>query len=193
MTWGYWAVLIGLTAESAGLPLPGETTLMFASFLSHKNTGLQLQWVILVGIVAACAGDNIGFWFGRHFGASFLKWSRTILRADNRDISAARELLKRHGALTVFLARFIIGLRTIVGPMAGMLGMRWKKFLLFNVLGAAVWVTGMSLAGYAFAAQFNTLLAYVEKASWALAGVLFVTGYIVWRRYKKKFSKEQSE
>jgi membrane-associated protein len=190
VTWGYWAVLIGLAAESAGLPFPGETTLMFASFLSHKNTGLQLQWVILVGIIAASAGDNLGFWFGRHFGDTFLKWARTVLRADNRDISAARELLKRHGSLTVFLARFVFGLRTIAGPMAGTLGMRWTKFLIFNVLGAAVWVTAMSLAGFAFASQFNTLLDYFEKASWALAGVLFLTGYIVWRKYKNKFSKE---
>jgi len=65
ISWGYWALLLGLFGESMGLPLPGETVLMFASFLSNKDTGLQIQWIILVGIAAAVLGDNLGYLLGQ--------------------------------------------------------------------------------------------------------------------------------
>jgi membrane protein DedA with SNARE-associated domain len=74
--WGYWAVLAGLIGEDAGLPVPGETILIFASFLSHKHTGLRLQWVIAVGIGACITGDNLGFLLGHRLGSRLLRWAR---------------------------------------------------------------------------------------------------------------------
>lgn len=60
-SWGYLALLAGLFGESMELPLPGETLLMFSSFLTRKQTHLQMQWVIPVGIFAAVMGDNLGY------------------------------------------------------------------------------------------------------------------------------------
>ena len=193
VSWGYWAVSLGLFAESAGVPVPGETVLMFASFLAHKNSGLQLQWVILTGIATSTMGDNIGFLLGRHFGAVIIRWIRKLLHLESEDINVARELLRRHGGRTVFFARFIFGLRTIFGPLAGSLGMDWREFLKFNLLGAAVWVTAISLTGYAFANEFDTLLGYIEKASWAIAGGLLLLGYLLWRRRKSAFRARHHE
>jgi membrane protein DedA with SNARE-associated domain len=176
-SWGYWAVLAGLLGEDAGLPVPGETVLMFAAFLAHKHTTLELQWVIVTGIGAAILGDNLGYLLGRHFGGTFIRWAKKLFRFDDEDVQAARDLLRRHGGRTIFFSRFIFGLRTIAGPLAGSLGMEWKTFLKFNALGAAVWVTAMSSAGFAFANEFESLLGYIEKASWAIAAGLFLTGY----------------
>jgi len=164
-SWGYWAVLAGITGEDAGLPLPGETVLMFASFVAHKSGELQLPWLILVGICAAVAGDNLGFYFGHHFGKTLIRWMKKLLRLDDLDIDAARDLIKRHGGRTIFFSRFIFGLRTVAGPVAGSLGMEWKRFLKFNVLGAATWVSTVTLVGYVFANEFRTLLGYIEKTS----------------------------
>jgi membrane protein DedA with SNARE-associated domain len=71
-----------------------------------------------------------------------------------------------------------------------MLGMKWKRFVFFNALGAAVWVTVMSWIGYEFAYEFQTLVGYFEKASWAIAGGLFTLGYILWRKHKKNFRQQ---
>ena len=190
--WGYWAVLLGLLGESAGLPVPGETVLMFASFLAHKNSSLHLQWVILVGIGAAVLGDNAGFFLGRHFGQTLIRWAKKLFRLDDTDIKAARELIRRHGGRTIFFSRFIFGLRTIAGPLAGSLGMEWKRFLKFNALGAATWVTCMAFVGYAFANEFESLLGYIEKASWAIAAGLFTLGYVIWRRQKHRYKVQHS-
>ena len=192
-SWGYWAVLLGLLGENAGLPLPGETVLMFASFLSHKHTGLAIQWVILTGIGAAVTGDNAGYLLGRHFGKTLIRWAKKMLRLDDADIQAARDLLKRHGNRTIFFSRFIFGLRTIAGALAGSLGMEWKAVWKFNFLGAATWVCVMAWTGYAFANEFQTLLGYIEKASWAIAGGLLLIGYLLWRRQKHKFKERRHE
>jgi membrane protein DedA with SNARE-associated domain len=188
--WGYWAVLIGLLGEDAGLPLPGETVLLFASFLAHKTHQLGLIWVILVGIAAATMGDNLGFLLGRRFGKTLLRWLRKLFRLSETDIRAAKDLIKRRGATTVFWARYIFGLRTVAGPLAGMLEMPWKRFWLFNFLGAVSWVALISIAGYFFANEFQTMLSYFETAGWALAAFLFALGYFLWWRHKKKFEQK---
>lgn len=191
--WGYWAVLAGLLGENAGLPLPGETVLMFASFLAHKGTGLNLLLVITAGIGAAIMGDNIGFLVGRKLGTRLIRWMKKIFRLDDEDIGAAKDQMKRHGAATIFWARFVFGMRTVAGPLAGVLGMEWKRFFLFNALGAATWVTTMALIGYAFANEFDTLLSYFEKAAWIMAAGLFSLAYYLWRRQKKKFEERKRE
>jgi membrane-associated protein len=137
-SWGYWALLLGIFGESVGFPLPGETLLMFASFLSHKESGLRIQFVIPIGIVAAVMGDNLGYWIGRHFGKTFIHWAKKLLHVDDEDVRTARHLIATHGGRTIFFSRFIFGLRTIAGPMAGSLDMDWKRFFKFNLLGAAI-------------------------------------------------------
>ncbi len=187
--YGYWAVLGSLLGEDAGLPVPGETTLMFASFLAHKTHHLSLLWVIVLGTVAAIMGDNLGFLLGRKLGPRLIRWIKKIFHLDDTDVSAGKDLIRRRGGTTVFFARFIFGLRTVAGPLAGVLGMEWKRFVLFNALGAALWVTVMSLVGYAFADEFDTLLSYFETASWIIAGGMFALGYFLWRHHKNNFKK----
>ena len=190
--WGYLAILGALLGESAGLPLPGETILVFASFLANKGSRLQIQWVILVGIAAAVLGDNAGFLVGRHFGPRLLRWITRTFHMDE-DVAAAKDQIRRHGPATVFWARYIVVLRTITGPVAGALGMEWKEFLLFNFLGAITWVTAISLIGYAFANEFQSLLGFLEKMSWILASAVFAVGFFLWRHKKKTLRKQKSQ
>jgi membrane protein DedA with SNARE-associated domain len=186
--WGYLALAIGLLGESAGLPLPGETILMLASFVSYKTTQLSIVPLIFVGTSAAVIGDNLGFYIGRKLGPRLLKWLKRRFHLDE-EIAVASDQLQRHGAATIFWARYIFGLRTIAGPVAGALGMEWKRFLLYNVLGAATWVTAIALAGFFFGAKFHSLFDYIEKASWAVSGGLVLIGYIIWRREKKHYQE----
>jgi membrane protein DedA with SNARE-associated domain len=183
--WGYLAVVAGLLGECAGLPLPGETVLMFASFLAHKTPQLQLEWVIAAGIAAAVIGDNLGFLLGRWLGPRLLRWIEKTFGL-KEDIAAARDLIRHHGPATVFWARYIFGLRTIAGPVAGALDMKWSEFLLYNALGGTAWVLTISLSGYVFANEFQSLLGFFEKASWIIGVSIFTVGYFLWRRKKKQ-------
>ena len=135
----------------------------------------------------------LGFLLGRKLGSRLIRWMKKIFHLDEEDIGAAKDQIRRHGGLTVFWARYIFGLRAIAGPLAGVLGMEWKRFFVFNVLGAATWVTSMAFIGYAFANQFSSLLDYFENGSWAITAGLFGLGYFVWRRQKKKFRQRKRE
>ncbi|MFZ0662218.1 MAG: DedA family protein [Acidobacteriaceae bacterium] len=188
--WGYVAIFGALLGESAGLPLPGETILVLSSFLAHKGTSLHIQWVILVGIAAAVLGDNIGFYVGRRLGPRLLRWLGKRFHLDE-DIEVVRYQIRHHGRATVFWARYIFGLRTITGPVAGALGMEWKEFLLFNVLGAASWVMAIGFSVYAFADVFHSLLGFLEKLSWVIAVVVFTVGFFLWRHKKKALRRRQ--
>ena len=189
--WGYLALAGGLLGENAGLPLPGETILMYASFVAHKSKELNIFYVILVAIAAAIIGDNLGYWAGKHFGPRLLGWLKRKFHMDE-DIVVASDQIRRHGGATIFWARYVFGLRTIAGPVAGALEMEWKRFLLYNALGAASWVVSMSLLGYLFAEEMNSLAGYIEKASWAISGGLFAAGYYLWRRKKKQMRERKN-
>jgi membrane protein DedA with SNARE-associated domain len=186
LTWGYWAVILGLLGENAGLPLPGETILIFASFLAFKHQHLHYGWIIVAGIAAATVGDNVGYWLGRTLGRRFLSKWKHIFHVDNQDIAAGEHLIKRRGDLTIYIARFIWGLRTIAGPLAGVLRMDWRRFALFNFLGAATWVGFIVLLGYVFGHEFSSLPDFFEKADIAIMVGVAVLGIYFWRRYKKK-------
>lgn len=188
--WGYLALAVGLMGESAGLPLPGETVLMYASFVAHDSEQLNIYLVILIGSASAIIGDNAGYLVGRASGKRLLDWLRHKFNLGD-DIQVAKDQIHHHGAATIFWARYIFGLRTIAGPVAGVLRMDWKKFLTFNALGAVTWVTAISISGYIFAQSFQSLAGYIEKVSWAISAGLFTAGYLLWRRKKKHFRERE--
>lgn len=186
IAWGYWAILLGLLAEDAGLPLPGETILIFSAFLSYKHHQLSMLWIVVVGILAATAGDNIGYWIGRKGGRKLVDAHRRLFRIKDETLHDGEELLKRRGDLTIFFARFIWGMRMIAGPLAGVLKMHWPRFALFNFLGACVWVGVVAGVGYAFGSKFDSLLSFFKKADIAIMAGVITISVILWKRYKKK-------
>lgn len=192
LTYGYWAVLLGLLGENAGLPLPGETILLLASFLAYQHHQLQLPWIILVGIGAATIGDNIGYLIGYFGGRPLLEKWKHFFHISGDNIRAAEGFLGRRGSPAIFFARFIAGMRIVAGPLAGVLRMPWKKFVLANAAGAVVWVTAISLAGFAFGSKFESLVRLFKEAEIAVL-VVIVLAWYVWRRQKNKIRRHQQQ
>ncbi len=183
-TFGYWAVVLVLLLENAGLPVPGETTLLFASFLAWSEHQLRLPLIIVFGIAACTLGDNLGYALGRRGGRPLLQRYKYLFRISDAAVERAEQVFARYGAATVFFARFIFGLRIIAGPLAGVLRLPWRRFLLFNFLGATVWVTVIASVGYLFGSQWDDLVEYVGRANAIIGGlaVLVIIGLI--RRYR---------
>ncbi|HLI63209.1 MAG TPA: DedA family protein, partial [Terriglobales bacterium] len=145
---GYWTLAIALLLENAGVPVPGETVLLFASFLAHEHEELSLEVIILLGTLACTLGDNLGYWLGHCGGRPFLDRHRRLFHLSDRTISRGEKLFHDYGSVTILFARFIFGMRVIAGPLAGVLAMPWRKFAIYNFLGAACWVTTVSSIGY---------------------------------------------
>jgi membrane protein DedA with SNARE-associated domain len=184
--YGYWAVGATLLVENAGIPVPGETILLLASFLAYSQHDLQLSWIIVVATIAATIGDNIGFALGNYGGRPLLERYQTAFRIQNTTVARGEELFARYGAVTVFFARFVFGMRIIAGPMAGVLRMPWRKFMIFNFLGAGLWVTVISGAGYLFGRHWERLVHDMKVFDIVAAvAVLLALAFLWWRRRGK--------
>jgi len=181
--YGYWAVGATLLLENMGLPVPGETILLMASFLAYSEHKLSLPYIILVGVCAATLGDNLGFAIGHYGGRPLLDRYQKTLRIRPNVIARGEELFARYGSATIFVARFIAGMRIIAGPLAGVLRMPWRRFVLFNFLGAVVWVTVIASVGYLFGKHWEALIQVLRDANIAIAIVVVVlVGLYWWRR-----------
>lgn len=184
--YGYWAVGAALLIENAGVPMPGETILLLASFLAYSQHELQLPWIIVVATLAATVGDNIGFALGFYGGRPVLERYRTAFRIQDATIARGEELFARYGAVTIFFARFVFGMRIIAGPLAGVLRMPWRRFTLFNFLGAAVWVTVISSAGYLFGQHLGRLEREIKRFDIAALIAVLVLAVWLWRRNRRE-------
>ena len=181
--YGYSAVFIGVLLESFGIPVPGETLLIGGSLFAAIGN-LHVVWVFLLGLIAAVVGDNIGYAIGYYGGRTLvLRYGRYVLLTPRR-LHSLEGFFDRHGGKVVAAARFIEGLRQFNGIIAGVSRMKWSRFLLYNFIGAGLWVAfwvfltyflGGRLAGFVAGvkhAQIYILLALVLAATTALVFLL---------------------
>jgi membrane protein DedA with SNARE-associated domain len=181
---GYLAVLGLVFIEDFGVPVPGETILILAAV--YAGTGrLNIVLVAMLGFVGAVAGDNVGFAIG-HFGGRPLieRYGRYVFLTRER-VDRATGFFERHGGWTIIVARFIEGLRQANGIIAGISGIHWAKFLLFNAIGAALWVGVWTSVGYLSGDHINTIYNTASRYSTYVAvavGVLvlvFIVRHVV--------------
>jgi len=165
--WGYTAIFVVVVLGNVGLPVPEETILALAGYLVWRGK-LRMSLVLIVGIVSAVVGDNIGYWLGRRYGQTALpRYARWVLGHPER-LEQMKAFVARRGPIAVFVARFVPGIRFTAGPLAGALGLSFASFLVANVAGAVVYVPVVVGAGYAVGYGFGT---YVERLRYVVGGV----------------------
>lgn len=145
--YGYVAVIGIIAVEGFGVPAPGQIMLIAAGV--YAGTGqLNLAALLVLGFVAAVAGDNVGYAIGRRGGRPLvLRFGRYVFLTEER-VATAERFFARRGNIVVPLARFVDGLRQANGIVAGMAQMGWWRFLTYNAVGAAMWVGLWVLVGY---------------------------------------------
>ncbi|MCU1634737.1 MAG: alkaline phosphatase [Micrococcaceae bacterium] len=124
--------------------LPGDS-LIFTAGLLHARLHLPLALLIAVVVAAAITGDQVGYWLGRRFGRRLFTDDARIL--NTRYLTGAEDFFTRYGGRSLVLARFVPFARTFVPLAAGAAHYRYRSFLLWNVLGGALWGAGLTLAG----------------------------------------------
>ena len=179
---GYWILGLVVLLENAGVPVPGETALLAAGYLTSPDGGQHLHiWaVVAVAFCAAIAGDNLGFWLGRRVARKRLDAGRRFLFLTPERMKIAERYFAKYGALTVFIARFITGLRVIAAPAAGASGMRWGRFLPANAAGALVWAVAMAFIGHFAGHAWEAMQHRLGQAAWVVLAVVAV-GFVTWR------------
>ena len=173
---GYAAVFGLIAIETMGIPVPGETALIAAALLAHDG---QLDVVALVAIAAAAAiiGDNVGFAIGRHGGRRLLLRPGPFLAQRERVIELGEPFFAKHGPKAVFLGRWVSGLRIASAWLAGINGMSWPVFLVWNALGGILWACVVGFGVYLLGDVAEKILTVAGPAA-AGTFVLLVIGVL---------------
>jgi membrane protein DedA with SNARE-associated domain len=138
--YGAFAVMPVLAIEAIGAPVPGESLLIFASVLAGRGE-MSLPALLIFAWVGSVIGDNLGFLIGRKLGRKTVLRYGAKVGLTNERFSKIEITYVRYGSATVLFARFFSILRQLNGIVAGILGMSWWRFVLFDAVGAALWVT----------------------------------------------------
>lgn len=186
--YGYWVVFVGVMLENAGLPVPGETVLLAGGALAHFGR-LSFGWVVVLAMCGAILGDNLGFLVGRRGGRGLAERHGWRVGLTPARLQLFDRFFERHGARTVFIARFITGLRVFGAVLAGASGLRWPKFLFYNATGAIVWALAIASAGYALAHSWDTLERWVGHSGLiglVVAAIVVTVGVLRARRSRSR-------
>ena len=178
---GLFAIVFLESGIPFGFFLPGASMLFAAGLLASKD--YFNVWVLIpVVTIAAILGDSAGYWFGKKIGV------RLFLRPDSRffrheHLEHAKQFYDKFGMHTVVLARFIPVVRTFVPIIAGVVNMRYRTFLAFNVIGAITWAAGVTFLGYYLGERVPLVQEYFGPVIVVI--VLATTLPLVWELRKK--------
>ncbi|MGA3074378.1 MAG: VTT domain-containing protein [Bryobacteraceae bacterium] len=191
---GYALLFFWILAEQGALPLPSAPLLLACGALA-KDGRLALHWIFLTGMAACLLADNVWFMLGRRRGAKVLRFICRVALEPDSCVRQTETAFLRYGSRSLLVAKFVPGLNAVSAPLAAISGVRWGRFLLFDTLGALVWIGVYTGLGYIFSSELDRVGDYAARmGSWV--GVLAVgllAAWIGWkfaqrRRFLKKLA-----
>lgn len=189
VTFGTIGILLIVFAESGllvGFFLPGDSLLFTAGFLVSQDVLTVPLPVLLVGMfVAAVAGDQVGYLFGRRAGpALFRRPDSRIFR--QHYVEQSREFFERHGAKTIVIARFVPIVRTFAPILAGVGAMHYRTFVTFNVVGGFVWTFGVTTLGFFLGSTIPDIDRYLLPAIGVIIVLSVMPGVVEILRHRRR-------
>jgi membrane protein DedA with SNARE-associated domain len=177
--WSYLAVAGVIGVESFGVPAPGQTIMVAAAIYAGAGR-LNVFGVAAVAFVAAVLGDNVGYWIGVRGGRRVVhRFGKYVFITPAR-LERAERFFARRGNRIVVVARFIDGLRQLNGVIAGITAMPWRSFLLYNAIGAALWVGWWVTVSYFLGTHLVEIIEHAHRYKWfALATIVLAVGTYV--------------
>jgi membrane protein DedA with SNARE-associated domain len=184
------AVVFTEDALFVGFVVPGETVALLAGAAARIGH-VPLVGVLAVVIVAAVAGDSVGYEVGRLLGPRVL--DLRILAKRRKRLDEARAFLARRGGSAVFLGRWVAFFRAVMPALAGTSRMRYRKFLAYNAAGGIAWGAAVVLLGYAAGASYRQVeKSFGRDAAFAVLAVV-VVAVVVWRVRKHLGERARSQ
>lgn len=184
---GYTVLFVWVFAEQIGLPLPAIPFLLAAGALAGLGQ-MNFALALLLAVAAAVLSDSIWYEIGRRRGAKVLNFLCKVSLEPDSCVRRTEGAFAKHGARSLLVAKFVPGLNTAAPPLAGVFGMRYSRFLLFDTIGSVFWAGGFLLLGWIFRHQFEAVAQRaVDLGSWLL--VLVVGGlaaYIGWKYFQRQ-------
>ena len=180
---GYWGVFIGMTLESACIPLPSEIIMPFAGFVVYEGK-MSLIGITIVGALGNLFGSLIAYFVGLKGGRPFLeKYGKYILITRNR-LEMADEWFEKYGHEAVLISRVLPGVRTFISLPAGIVHMDLKKFIIYTFLGSLPWCFVLGYLGVQLGPKWDTIKGYFHVLD--VIVIVGIVGVCVYLLYKHK-------
>ncbi|MBZ5661956.1 MAG: VTT domain-containing protein [Acidobacteriia bacterium] len=184
---GYLLVFAWVFVEQAGLPIPSGPLLMAVGALAGMRQ-MNLGVAVMIAAVAAIASDSMWYEIGRRKGVRVLQLLCRISLEPDSCVRRTQVSFGRNGPRVLLVAKFIPGLNAMAAPLAGIIRMGWRRFLIYDVLGAMLWVSAYAVTGFTFSGELERVAAHAAYlGEWLL--VIVVAGfsaYILWKFYKRR-------
>ncbi|MDA3922841.1 MAG: DedA family protein [Salinisphaera sp.] len=186
--YGPWAIFLLILIEDFGIPVPGETALISAALLASQGK-LPIFWLLPAAWAGAVVGDNIGYAIGRFGGRRVVvRYGEKVGITDNR-LDRIETFFARHGAVIVIVARFFVGLRQLNGIVAGIGYMPAARFMLFNAIGAALWVSVWGFGVYWFGSHFKHAVETLGPIGLYITGGVAAMAFVAWIIWRVRQSR----
>jgi membrane-associated protein len=184
-TIGLFLIIFAESGLLIGFFLPGDSLLFTAGLLASRNeAGLHLP-VLLVGcFIAAVAGDQVGYLFGKRAGPSLFR--RPNSRFFKQEyVERTKDFFETHGPKTILLARFVPVVRTFAPILAGVGEMPYSTFIRFNVIGGFLWAVGVTTAGYVLGSAIPSIDRYLLPIIFVIVLISVIPPFLEWRKHRK--------
>jgi len=181
------AVVFAESGLLFGFFLPGDSLLFIAGFLASSAGGNRLPAlpiVVVCVVVAAILGDQVGYWFGKIVGPSLFDRPKSRL-FNPANVTKAHTFFDRYGSKTIVLARFVPVVRTFAPIVAGVANMRYRTFVVYNIIGGVLWGAGITTLGY-FLGQVGWVKNNIEVAIVAIIAVSLLPVTIELLRHRRE-------
>lgn len=185
--YGYAVLFIWVLAEQVGLPVPSIPFLLAVGALAGAGQ-LNFMLVLGFGVLAALLADLLWYYAGRRRGPKVLQLLCRLSFEPEACVHNAQRVFAKHGARSLLVAKFIPGFNLVAAPLAGLIRMRLRRFLLFDGVGAFIWVAGYAGLGYLFSGQLHQIAAYAARLSTSLMVILIgsVSAFVAWKYIKRR-------
>lgn len=184
---GYAVLFVWVFAEQIGLPLPSMPILLAAGALAGDG---RLDWRVVVGVAMAAAltSDVIWYHIGRARGIKVLQLLCRISLEPDSCVRNTQEIFAKHGVRSLLVAKFIPGLNTAAPPLAGVVGMLFARFLLFDAMGVLLWAGSITGLGFYFSDQLELVVAHAERLGAGLVVILALAlgAFIAWKYIRRR-------
>ena len=188
---GLTAIIFAETGLLVGFFLPGDSLIVTAGLLSATMGVFNVYLLGLLLTVASIIGNTLGYAIGKATGPRLFSREDSLL-FNKKHLYRAREFYERHGAATVIIARFMPIVRTFVPVVAGMAGMDYRRYTLFNLIGGVAWIWSMLFIGYFLGRYIPGVDQHIELVIVLVIIASFMPGTIDWLRARRGQNAEPS-
>ena len=184
---GYTLVFAWVLLEQAGLPIPSAPLLLAAGTLAGTHR-MNLGLAIACAVIASLVSDFVWYELGRRRGVRVLQLLCRISLEPDSCVRRTQISFGKSGVRVLLISKFIPGLNAMGAPLAGIIRVSWRRFVLFDALGALIWSSSFMITGYAFRGKLERVAAHAAYlGTWLLVLVLAAfAGYIGWKYYNRR-------